>query len=102
IMRLSEASTLNAGEIVVAPYTDSNWTPLFLTAGGVVVEVGNYLSHAGTAAREYILPCIVDVAGCTQCIQTGDLLWINGEKGEVQILESCKKLENKEAGHEEA
>ena len=101
IMRLSEASTLNYGEILVAPYTDSNWTPLFPTAGGAVVEVGSYLSHAGIAAREYILPCIVDVAGCTQCIQTGDLLWINGTKGEVQILESCKKLEKKEAVHDE-
>ncbi|MCW5211716.1 hypothetical protein VU04_02265 [Desulfobulbus sp. TB] len=97
IMRLSEASTLNSGEILVAPYTDSNWTPFFPTAGGAVVEVGSYLSHAGIAAREYILPCIVDVAGCTQCIQTGDLLWINGIKGEVQILESCKKLEKKKS-----
>ncbi|MCI5160887.1 MAG: hypothetical protein D3917_02470 [Candidatus Electrothrix sp. AX5] len=55
---------------------------------GAVVEIGSYLSHAGTAAREYTLPCIVDVTDCTKHIQTGDLLWIDGEKGEVHILET--------------
>jgi pyruvate,water dikinase len=87
----AEGAQLCSGEILVAPYTDSSWTPLFLTAGGAVVEVGSYLSHAGVVAREYTLPCIVDVASCTDRIQTGDLLWINGEKGEVQILESKNK-----------
>ena len=86
-----KGSELCSGEILVAPYTDSSWTPCFFTAGGAVVEVGSYLSHAGRAAREYSLPCIVDVAGCIQQIKTGDLLWINGEKGEVQILESCQQ-----------
>uniref|UniRef100_UPI0040563812 PEP/pyruvate-binding domain-containing protein n=1 Tax=Candidatus Electrothrix sp. TaxID=2170559 RepID=UPI0040563812 len=86
-----KSSELCSGEILVAPYTDSSWTPCFFTAGGAVVEVGSYLSHAGRAAREYSLPCIVDVAGCIQQIQTGDLLWINGEKGEVQILESSQQ-----------
>ena len=86
-----DGAELCSGEILVTPYTDSNWSPFFFTAGGVVVEVGSYLSHAGTAAREYNLPCIVDVSECTQRIQTGDLIWINGEKGEVQILESGKQ-----------
>ncbi|MDY6851790.1 MAG: PEP/pyruvate-binding domain-containing protein, partial [Thermodesulfobacteriota bacterium] len=44
---------LKPGEILVAPYTDPAWTPLFLTAGAAVVEVGSYLSHAGTVAREF-------------------------------------------------
>ncbi|CAK8713112.1 PEP-utilizing enzyme, mobile domain [Candidatus Electrothrix aarhusensis] len=83
-----ESPELLPGEILVAPYTDPSWTPLFLTAGGAVVEIGSYLSHAGTAAREYTLPCIVDVTDCTKHIQTGDLLWIDGEKGEVHILET--------------
>jgi len=86
IINPKESPELLPGEILVAPYTDPSWTPLFLTAGGAVVEVGSYLSHAGTAAREYTLPCIVDVTDCTKRIQTGDLLWIDGEKGEVHIL----------------
>ena len=42
---------LRPGEVLVAPYTDPAWTPLFLTAGAAVVEIGSYLSHAGTVAR---------------------------------------------------
>ncbi|MCW5208691.1 hypothetical protein VU10_00435 [Desulfobulbus sp. US1] len=88
IINPKQSPELLPGEILVAPYTDPSWTPLFLTAGGAVVEIGSYLSHAGTAAREYTLPCVVDVTECTKCIRTGDFLWIDGERGEVQILET--------------
>ncbi|XOF33533.1 MAG: PEP/pyruvate-binding domain-containing protein [Candidatus Electrothrix sp. YB6] len=93
IMDPSKDPELRPGEILVAPYTDPTWTPLFLTAGGAVVEVGSYLSHAGTVAREYGLPCVVDVTGCTRRIHTGDLLFIDGEQGLVRILVDQKKAE---------
>jgi pyruvate,water dikinase len=76
---------LQPGEILVAPYTDPAWTPLFLTAGAAVVEVGSYLSHAGTIAREYGKPCVVDVADCTTHIQTGDRLIVDGNRGIVRL-----------------
>jgi len=78
---------IKPGEILVAPYTDPAWTPLFLTARAAVVEIGSYLSHAGTIAREYGMPCVVDVAGCTRRIATGDLLSVDGNSGEVSVLE---------------
>ena len=79
-------ATLEPGEILVAPFTDPAWTPLFLSAGAVVVEVGSYLSHAGTVARELGLPSIVDVARCTSLIRTGDLIDLDAGRGEVRIL----------------
>jgi pyruvate,water dikinase len=77
---------LRPGEILIAPYTDPAWTPLFLTAGAAVVEVGSFLSHAGTVAREYGLPCVVDVEGCTTRIRTGDRLLVDGDAGTVRVL----------------
>jgi pyruvate,water dikinase len=77
---------LHPGEVLVAPYTGPTWTPLFLTAGAVVVEVGSFLSHAGNVAREYGLPCVVDVANCTQRIRTGDRIEVDGDSGLVRIL----------------
>lgn len=74
------------GEVLVAPYTGPTWTPLFLTAGAAVVEVGSFLSHAGNVAREYGLPCVVDVADCTQRIRTGDRIEVDGDLGLVRIL----------------
>jgi pyruvate,water dikinase len=78
--------TLRPGEVLVAPYTDPAWTPLFLIAGAAVVEVGSYLSHAGTVAREYGLPCVVDAADCTRLIATGVRVEVDGSTGVVRIL----------------
>ena len=80
---------LEPGEVLIAPYTDPAWTPLFLTANAAVVEVVSYLSHAGTVAREYAMPCIVDVRGCMSRIKTGDVVRVDGPAGEVWIVETA-------------
>ncbi len=77
---------IRPGEILVAPYTDPAWTPLFLTAAAAVVEVGSYLSHAGTIAREYGMPCVVDAECCTTRIRTGDRIRVDGSNGTVLLL----------------
>jgi len=41
-------AVLATGEILVAPVTDVAWTPLFLRAAGLVVEVGGPLSHGSS------------------------------------------------------
>ena len=79
-------ATVESGEILVAPYTDPAWTPLFLTAQAAVVEVGSYLSHAGTIAREYGMPCVVDVEHCTCRIKTGDRIRLDGSSNGIVSL----------------
>ncbi len=86
ILDPSVDARLEPGEVLVAPYTDPAWTPLFLTAGAAVVEIGSYLSHAGTVAREFGMPCVVDVAEATLRIRTGDRLAIDADRGSVRIL----------------
>ncbi|WP_152965896.1 PEP-utilizing enzyme [Pseudobacteroides cellulosolvens] len=41
------------GEILVAPFTDPGWTPYFLNAAGIVMDMGGMLSHGSIVAREY-------------------------------------------------
>jgi len=77
---------LKPGEVLIAPYTDPAWTPLFLTAGAAVVEVGSYLSHAGTVAREFGMPCVVDLPDCTRRIHTGLRVQVDGDKGIVRLI----------------
>jgi len=77
---------LKPGEVLVAPYTDPAWTPLFLTAGAAVVEVGSYLSHAGTVAREFGMPCVVDLQNCTKLIHSGVIVRVQGDRGLVRII----------------
>jgi len=47
---------LEPGEILVAPSTDPGWTPLFLIASGLVMEMGGANSHGAVVAREYGIP----------------------------------------------
>ena len=62
---------LEPGEILVAPSTDPGWTPLFLTAGGLVMEMGGANSHGAVVAREYGIPAVVGVPDATTRITTG-------------------------------
>jgi len=76
---------LAPGEILVAPSTDPGWTPLFLTAGGLVMEMGGANSHGAVVAREYGIPAVVGVPRATERVSSGDLLTVNGTAGTVNI-----------------
>ena len=62
---------LEPGEVLVAPSTDPGWTPLFLTASGLVMEMGGAMSHGAIVAREYGIPAVVGVPEATERIATG-------------------------------
>jgi pyruvate,water dikinase len=72
---------LQPGEILVAPSTDPGWTPLFLTAGGLVMEMGGANSHGAVVAREYGIPAVVGVPNATSLITTGQQLTVDGSRG---------------------
>ncbi|HJT56308.1 MAG TPA: PEP/pyruvate-binding domain-containing protein [Ktedonobacteraceae bacterium] len=76
---------LEPGEILVAPSTDPGWTPLFLTAGGLVMEMGGSMSHGSVVAREYGIPAVVGVHGATAHIVTGQHITVDGSKGVIVI-----------------
>jgi pyruvate,water dikinase len=76
---------LEPGEILVAPSTDPGWTPLFLTAGGLVMEMGGAMSHGAVVAREYGIPAVVGVRGATERIQTGQQITVDGTSGLVHL-----------------
>lgn len=83
---------LEPGDILVAPFTDPTWTPLFLNAAAVVVETGSYLSHAGTIARELGIPCIVDVAGLVDAVRDGQSIEVDATGGSVLLLDAEEQL----------
>ncbi|MGM7776264.1 PEP/pyruvate-binding domain-containing protein [Arthrobacter sp. KNU-44] len=76
---------LEPGEILVAPSTDPGWTPLFLTAGGLVMEMGGPNSHGAVVAREYGIPAVVGVPDATSRISSGDTITVDGAAGTVAI-----------------
>lgn len=82
-----EREVLHAGEILVAPFTDPGWTPLFVHAAGLVTEVGGMMTHGAVVAREYGIPAVVSVASAVTRIKTGQRIRVDGTRGFVQILE---------------
>jgi pyruvate,water dikinase len=74
---------LEPGEILVAPSTDPGWTPLFLTAGGLVMEMGGPNSHGAVVAREYGIPAVVGVPDATLLLSSGQRITVDGAAGTV-------------------
>lgn len=86
ITKLEEA-TLEKGDILVAPFTDPGWTPLFVSASGLVTEIGGLMTHGAVVAREYGIPAVVGVDDATRKIQDGQKIRVNGTQGFVEILD---------------
>ncbi|MDA2966372.1 MAG: PEP-utilizing enzyme [Actinomycetota bacterium] len=87
ILDPTEPGDLEPGDVLIAPNTDPAWTPLFMSCGAVVVNVGAAISHAIIVSRELGLPCVVSATDATVRILDGALIEVNGDTGAVTILE---------------
>ena len=76
---------LTRDHILVVPFTDVSWTPLFPAIGGVVAETGGQLSHSAIVAREYGLPAVVNVKNATRLIKNGQPIVVDGTQGRVYL-----------------
>lgn len=86
LLDASDPTALEPGDILIAPNTDPAWTPLFVPAGGVVVDVGALNSHAIIVSRELGIPCAVSVVDATKRIPNGALVELDGAAGTVTML----------------
>ena len=80
-------SGLKHGEILVCPGTDPAWTPLFLSAAGLVTEVGGMMTHGSVVAREYGIPAVVGVHQATTRLVTGQRVRLDGTAGTIVVVE---------------
>ncbi|MFQ6058136.1 MAG: PEP/pyruvate-binding domain-containing protein [Anaerolineae bacterium] len=87
VRNLGQAPKLRKGEILVAPYTNPGWIPLFNLAAGIVTEEGGLISHGAIVAREYGIPTVLQVRGATKVFQDGQVLCVDGDRGIVELVE---------------
>ena len=87
VLDSSDPTALGPGDVLVAPSTDPSWTPLFVPAGGVVVDVGAALSHAIIVSRELGIPCVVSATNATRRIRDGARVRVDGNTGAVTVLD---------------
>ena len=81
----SDPAALEPGDVLVAPVTDPAWTPLFVPASAVVVDVGAQITHAVIVSRELGIPCVVSVTDATLKIPDGALVTVDGTAGTVTL-----------------
>lgn len=83
----AEGARLEPGEVLAAPSTDPSWTPLFLKAGGLIMETGGYLSHGAIVAREFGIPAVVNLPGILEQLNEGERVEVDGHLGRVTRLQ---------------
>lgn len=81
-----EDADLEEGDVLITPFTDPSWTPLFVSIKGLVTEVGGLMTHGAVIAREYGLPAVVGVENATKLIKDGQRIRVNGTEGYIEIL----------------
>jgi len=87
VLHQVDEKKLLPGEILVARSTDPGWTPLFIHAGGIILEIGGALQHGAIIAREYGIPCVSGLDDATSLLTDGQLVEVDGSNGIVRILE---------------
>jgi pyruvate,water dikinase len=74
------------GEILVTRATDPGWTPLFINAAGVILEVGGMLQHGALVAREYGKPCVAGIENAISILKDGQVVEVDGANGIVRMV----------------
>lgn len=85
IQSVTEFDKMVPGAVIVIPFSDVSWTPLFTKAGAVIAESGGMLSHSSIVAREYNLPAVVSVNGACRLLSDDQIVSVDGYKGEISI-----------------
>ena len=86
VLKDANEKPIEKGDILVTYNTDPGWTPLFIGAEGIVLEVGAILQHGGVVAREYAKPCVAGIRNVTKKLKDGQIIEINGTTGTVKII----------------
>ena len=87
VLHTPREKPVEKGDVLVAYTTDPGWTPLFVNAEAVILEVGGMLQHGGVVAREYGKPCVAGIQGVTTTLQDGQLVEVDGTTGTVCLLD---------------
>ena len=90
---LAAPADLGSQDILIVPFTDVGWTPLFAGIGGIVAETGGQLSHTAIVAREYNLPAVVSVPYATRLLKDHQPITLDGLAGRVYLGHVLKRGE---------
>jgi phosphohistidine swiveling domain-containing protein len=86
VLAMPDEKPVLPGEILVTRATDPGWTPLFLNAAGIILEVGGVLQHGAVVAREYGKPCVIGIQDAATILRDGQVVELDGANGIVRLV----------------
>jgi pyruvate,water dikinase len=89
ILDVEQLADVQDGEILIAPFTSTSWTPVFGRIAGAVTDAGGVMCHAAIIAREYGLPAVLGAGSATKRIATGDRVRVDADNGTVVVIDRC-------------
>ncbi|XP_038068707.1 prodigiosin synthesizing transferase PigC-like [Patiria miniata] len=84
VIDLKNATKIKKGDILITRTTDIGWSPYFPILSGLVTEIGGVVSHGAIVAREYGIPCVVNIPKATSLIKSGEIVVVDGSRGTVE------------------
>ena len=82
-----KAANFQEGEILVTTITDPTMVGAMLKATAIVTNIGGITSHPAILSREMGIPCVVNTKNATEILKTGNLVKVDGTKGEIYVLD---------------
>jgi len=86
VLRNPYEKDIQPGDVIVAYTTDPGWTPLFINAAAIILQIGGMMQHGGVVAREYGKPCVVGIEHALTRFPDGQIVEVNGNTGTIREL----------------
>jgi pyruvate,water dikinase len=83
----AEFGRIAKGDVLITASTTEAFNILLPLLGGIVTDNGGLLSHAAIVSREYGIPGVVGTREATERIADGVRVRVDGDAGEVTVLE---------------
>jgi pyruvate,water dikinase len=97
-----EGGRFESGDVLVAPMTSPDWVPTMRRAAAIVTDSGGMTCHAAIVSRELKIPCVVGAREATRVLRDGELVTVDGRRGQVLAGARAERVEVAAPSAEEA
>jgi pyruvate,water dikinase len=85
VLDACKIDNVKKGDILVAEMTTPDFVPAMKRAAGIVTNRGGRTCHAAIVSRELGIPCVVGTGNATQMLKPGQVVTVDGSKGNIYM-----------------
>ncbi|RKD95409.1 phosphoenolpyruvate synthase [Halopiger aswanensis] len=96
VTKLDDLDKVKEGDIIVTEMTMPDMVPAMKRASGIITDEGGMTSHAAIVSRELGVPAVVGTTNATSVLEDGQVVTLDGDKGQVLEGKSVEPEEETE------